>query len=65
MIKLLETAIKNKVEELVETKKFPNQKICENFIAYVISKLDLDADVSISAWLDDEEYWSNLEVNND
>ena len=60
MIELLEKAINNKVQALVKAKKFPNQKICENFIAYVISKLDLDTSASIEDWLDDEEYWSKL-----
>ncbi len=65
MIKLLERVIEEKSREMVQAKKFPNQKLCENFLAYVISRLDIDTAPTIGAWLDDDDYWNSLEVNND
>lgn len=53
----LERAINDKVAALLATKKFPNSKLCENFLAYIIKQLDIDIDASIGSWLDDDSNW--------
>ncbi len=65
MTSLLKNALEAKINQLVAMGKFPSRSLAQSFLAYVIDRLDIDYDQSISSWLDDDEYWDSLEVNND